>query len=74
MCFFDSQLTFSEHIHQKINKAYSIEYAWNNKEEFHTYGPQNIYYVIQVECDRLTAVAMKQTLGRQVGQEMMTPR
>ena len=22
--FFDSQLTFSEHIHQKINKAYSM--------------------------------------------------
>ena len=24
VCFFDSQLTFSENIHQKINKAYSM--------------------------------------------------
>ena len=27
-----------------------------------------LHYTIQVECDRLTAVAMKQTLGRQVGE------
>jgi len=26
------------------------------------------FYFKQVECDRLTAVAMKQTLGRQVGE------
>jgi len=41
--FFDSQLTFSEHIHQKINKAYSM--LGIVKRNF-IHGPENIYFVI----------------------------